>query len=228
MSHLKRLEVPKTWPLTQRKGLTFIARPMPGPHKISDAMTLNHIIIEILHYAKKKKEVRALLNEGNVLINGSVIREPRFPAGLLDIVSIPEKNEYYIVLYNKFGKFYLSSIKKEDAGSIFCRIINKTMLSGKKLQLNFHNGYNLLVAEDTYKVGDTLLIHENKIKKHLKFEKGALVYLTAGKSRGKIGTLEKIERLSGLSRDIVTLQYDNEIIVTIKDYIFVIDKEFTK
>jgi len=226
MVHLKRLAAPKSWPMEKRKGLKFIARPLPGSHKLNESITLNQILIEMLKYAKNKREVKFILNRGKILVNNKTRKESKFSVGLFDTVAIPDNKEFYIMLYDRYGKFFLKSLKEEETLVKICKIICKTILKESKTQLNFHNGNNILVNKDVYKVGDTLVIKGNKVMKHLKLEKCALVYLIGGKSRGKVGVLEKIERFSELSDDIITIKSEEKKITTTKKYGFVIEKEF--
>lgn len=226
MAHLKKLVAPKSWSLDKRKDKKFVARPMPGPHKLKESITLSQILISILRYAKNKKEAMSILNGKKALVNGKTRTELRFPVGLLDTLSIAD--EHYVIVYNSSKKFSLLPIDKAGADLIFCKIINKTILKGKKIQLNFHNGNNLIVKKDGYKVGDTLLIKNKEIKKHLKFVEGATVYITSGKYMGAMGKLEKMERTSELSKDLILIESGKDQILTRKDFAFVIEKEFEK
>lgn len=228
MSHLKRIAAPKSWPLKQRKGITFIAKPRPGPHKIKAAITLNTILKELLSHAKTTKEVKIILNKGKVIVNKKTRKDHKFPIGAMDTISIPENKENYILLYDQKGKFYLNPIKEEDAASCIGKIINKKILKGKKIQLNLHNGNNILVQKDTFKVGDTILYNGNKVTKHIKLEKGSKIYLVDGKYKGKSGVLEKIDQASELSSETVTIKSKDQTITTTKKYAFAINKEFKK
>ncbi|MEK6934482.1 MAG: 30S ribosomal protein S4e [Nanoarchaeota archaeon] len=225
MSHLKRIRVPKSWPLEKRKYRKYIARPLPGPHKLMNSITLDFLLKDILKIAKTTKEVKLILNKGYVLIDNVVRKNHKFPVGLIDTISLPELNQYYIILFNQ-GKFSIHPTTKGEADSKICKIVGKKILKGKKLQLNLYDGKNILVDKDEYKVGDSIIISQNKIKKHLKFEKGALIYLTDGKHKGTISKLEEIQHFKGITPDRVILKYDNKKITTRKDYAFVIEKEF--
>ena len=226
--YLKRLGAPKSWPLSQRKGLKYIAKPMPGPHKLEESITLNVILQEILGYAKTRREVKRVLNQGKILINSIVRKDHKFPVGLMDILVIPELDKQFILLYDKTGKFMLHPINKEESENKLVRIIKKTLLKKGKLQLNFHDGTNLLVEKDNYKLGDSVILNKNKIKKHLKLEKGALVYLTSGKHKGRAGTLESIGKSNGFSKSKISVKSDKGTITTMKDYVFVVEKAFVK
>lgn len=227
-NHLKRLSAPKAWPLSKRKGVTFITKPLPGPHSLSRSMPLNIVIKEILNYAKNTKEVKKILHEGKVLINNIVRRDHKFPVGFMDTISIPDLKEYYRLLYNKKGKFILKSIKEGEAVLKLCKIKSKIILKKNKIQLNLFDGTNILVLKDGYKVGDSILLENNKIKKHLKLEKDALIFLTNGKYIGNIGILEQIQETAALTPTKISFKLNNKKFDTLKKYAFVIDKDTIK
>lgn len=228
MTHLKRLRAPSSWPLKQRKGIKFIARPLPGPHNLNNCISLNIILKDILNYAQTTRDSKRILNQGQVLINNIPRKTHKFPIGILDTVSFLSLKEYYRVLYDKKGKFTLESIQKEAADTRLTKIKNKKILRKAKIQLNLHDGTNILVDKDNYKTRDTLIIKDNKITKHLKFEKGAIAYLTGGKHKGKTGKLETIENSSAISKGLITIVNGKEKITTKKDFAFIIEKPFTK
>jgi len=214
MTTLKRLNMPKTWHI-KRKGIKFITRPNPG-RRFDLAMPVNLIIKDMLKYAKTNKEVRAILQTKNVLVDGKRKKDVKLPVGLFDSIDI--ENNYFRVIINKKGKIEVIKTSKDDAGIKPCKIIGKTKVKGKT-QLNLYDGKNILVEKDTYKVGDTLIISLPKqdIKKHIKFEKNALVYLIGGKYIGEVGKIENI------TQDKITCKIDSgSTAETAKKYAFVI------
>ena len=224
MVHLKRLRAPKSWPITKRKGIQFIARPLSGPHSLEESITLNIILKDMLNHASITRDVKNILNQGVVLVNNKVRKSHKFPVGILDIISITGLDEHYRLVYGNKGRFSLRKINKEDARSRFAQIKNKTILKKQKVQLNFHDGTNLLVDKDIYKTGDTLILVDKKIESNLKFEKGARVYLTGGKHKGKAGLVSSIEKATAFSPGKVTLLVDKENITTKRDFAFVISE----
>ncbi len=175
MTHLKRLVAPKSWPLPQRKGISFVARPNPGAHAITQCMTLNGVLIYLLKFAKTAREVRNILNQDLVLVNQKVRRDPHHAVGLFDIISFVTLKKHYRVLYNQKGKFTVKEITEPESKQQLVKIIGKTLLKKSKLQLNFSNGSNLLIEKDGYRVGDSLILEDHKIKKVLKMEKGCTI-----------------------------------------------------
>ncbi len=223
MTHLKRINAPSTWPV-ERKTTTFITKPSPGPHRLEESMPLGVILREILDLGKDKREIKIILNNKKVLVNNKPRKEFDFPVGVFDILSIPELNKNYKISYTHKGKLTLQEATKEESHYKICKIIGKTILKKKKTQLNFYNGENMLIDKDSYKVRDSVILKDNKIVKHLKFEKNALVYLTGGSHVGNKGILVDIKKAPGFSKDIIVFKIDNKMHETLADYSYVIEK----
>lgn len=223
--HISRLAAPKSWPI-KRKGIKFVTKPSPGPHKLKESIPLNLILRNLLGYVETTREAKKILNSGKVLVDKVVRKDHKFPVGVMDIIKIPSINEYYRVLYNKKGKFILHKINKQEAEIKPEKIIGKTILKKNKTQLNLYDGKNIIIKEDKYKVGDSIIIIKDEIKKHLKLEKDALIYLIGGKHISLIGTLKEIHRLQN-SPDRISFKVDNKTFETLKKYAFVIDSSIT-
>ena len=224
--HLKRLNMPRTWQV-ERKTIKFITRPCPGPHKLNNCITLDFMLKEFLKYAKIRKEVKHVLNNGKILVDKRQIKDYKFPIGLMDVIDVVELNEHYRILLDENGKFVMAKISKDNSGMKFCKIIGKTVLKKNKVQLNFVDGRNIIVDKDGYKVGDTAIIDLNtgKIKKHLKLEQGASVMLTAGKHIGKVGVVEKLNQYDGMRESTIIFKDAEGSVETLKEYCYVIDKD---
>src|SRR3989344_6984637 len=102
-NHLSRLAAPKSWPI-KRKGIKWIARPRTGPHSLDNCITINVILKNILKHANTTREVKNILHDSKVLVNNTPIMDHKFAVGIMDIVSIPTIDQYYLVLLNKKNK----------------------------------------------------------------------------------------------------------------------------
>lgn len=218
--HLTRLAMPKSWKI-KKKGIKYVTRPIPGPHSIKLGMPLNLIFINMLNYAKTNKEVKNILNNQEILVDGTRRKEPRFIAGLMDVISIPKIKENFRIILNKKGYLSLKKIDDKEAKIKVCKIIGKKAVK-KRIQLNLYDGKNILVDKDEYKVGDSVVIElpSKKIVDHLKFEKGNSIFLTAGKSVGIVGKLQEIQEAK-----IVFKTSSEKENITLKKYAFVVGKE---
>ncbi|MBN1386756.1 30S ribosomal protein S4e [Candidatus Woesearchaeota archaeon] len=221
-NHLKTLAAPKTWAI-KRKSQVFLVRPAPGAHPKDECLPLRIIMADILKYGRTSKEIKYIINNRNVLIDGMRRKSLKFNVGVMDTVQVPDLNEYYRVIFNKKGKIDLVAIGKDEADMKICKIINKSMVSGRT-QLNLDDGKNILAdkgAKGSYGVGDSLLLHlpDQKILELLKLEKGAAVYLKKGKYAGQTGVVE------GIKEDTINIRSEAGSIQTLKAYALVIGKD---
>lgn len=225
MTHLKRLRIPKTWPIP-RKGLKFAVNPDPGPHTKSGCMPLRVILRDLLGYAENARESRIILTQGKVLVDKKPRKRGRFPVGLMDIIEIPDTKQYFRMIIGESG-LRLEKITQAEAAWKFCKITGKTTLKKGTHQLNLHDGKNILVKKDTYRVGDSVMISlpDQKILKHLRLEKGSHGLITGGKNIGIWGRIKEIEKKKHmLEKSTVTIDSaTKKEIKTLREYIFVAD-----
>lgn len=222
MAHLKRLRTKKTWS-TQRKGIKFITRPAPGPHKKEECITLNVFAKDFLKIANTTREVRRMLHEKKILVDGKPRKDVHFPIGVMDVITVPDLNKSYILAYDHKGKFILRETPGSRAHQKTRKITGKSILKKNKLQLNFYDGYNLVADKGAYNTGDSLVMNDKKIEKHLKLEKGATVFLVGGKHIGDMGIVKEIKNFKGMERNRIVVQIGEKEIETLRDYAFVIE-----
>lgn len=232
MSHLKRLAATKHFPI-ERKVKKFTISPRAGPHPKYRCIPLQIIIREILKYVKGGKEAKRIIKAGEVKVDSVVRKDHKYPVGLMDVVEIKKTNEYFRVVPKK-GKLIVTKIKKENAKYKLCQIKNKTTIKNGNLQLNLHDGRNIITniknpkksSEDIYRVGDTLIISlpEQKIKNHISMKEGNLAMITDGKHAGSVGKITKIIILKKIKANRVRIKGKEEEIKTLKEYAFVIGK----
>ncbi len=228
--HLKMLVTPKTWPV-RRKGRKYITRPYPGAHAFFLSLSVGTILKDVLGLAKTKKEVNYLLINKNLMVDGKRVRDRKHLVGIMDTLTLLETEKYYRMMLKK-GKLNLIEIKKEEANKKICQIKGKSLIPKHKkdktkaksdqIQLNLHDGRNILVQKGDYKVGDSLVLEvpAQKILEHLKLEKGLLSIFVGGKHLGEKGKVEEIHRA-----EIVVKTEEGKSIRTKKEYAMIVGKE---
>lgn len=216
--HLKSLAAPKTWEI-KRKNNVFTTRPNPG-RSLELSMPVNLILRDMLHYAHNTKEVKKILNSRKILVNGKVVKDFKFPVGIMDNIEVPELKQVFLFYIGPKGKFITKLVKTKIETY---KIIGKTLLKNNKLQINCLNGKNIIVDNGSYKIGDSIILDKNKIKKHLKLEEGAFVYLYGGRYIGCVGVLEKMH--NSCDKDHIFIKIKNEKVETLKDYAFVVEND---
>jgi small subunit ribosomal protein S4e len=221
--HQKRVTVPVSWPIA-RKTHAWVAKTSPGPHSSADSMPLVMVIRDMLKLVDNAREAKRALYEGKVLVDGKVQKDYKLPVGIFDVISVPLKNQQYRVLKDEKGMFYLSLL---EAGAVrkLARIENKTVIKGKKQQLNLSDGSNKLV-EGEFKVGDSLVLSlpEKNIEERIGFEVGNLAMVVGGKHTGQTGKIKEIITVKSSQPNRVIISGDVEF-ETIKDYVYMIGKD---
>ncbi len=232
MAHLKRLGIPGSWPMP-RKGSKFAVRPSPGPHAIMQCMPLRVILRDLLGYADNAKESMSILSQGKVLVDKKARKSSRFPVGLMDVIEIPDARVYFRVVAGRSG-LILEKTDESGASCKTCRITGKTTLKKGVQQLNLHDGRNILVKKDTYRVGDSVSISlpDQKILSHALFAKGSDCFVTGGRNIGIRGTIKEINNKKHmLEKSTVTIDVNSgsakKEIKTLKKHIFISGKPGT-
>ena len=224
-NHLSRITAPKSWAIS-RKATKWTARPLPGMHPIDKCITVNFMLRDLLNYAKTRKEINKILNEGQLLVDKKIRKESKFATGLMDVIDIPKLNENYWVLYNAHGQFYLLPIDKKESNLKLLKVVRKTVVKNGKMQVTFHDGKNLLLDKFDGKIGDTALfdIEKYNVLKWLPFEKDSVVYLAGGKHTGAIGRIKDVIRAKNLEKPKVVVEIHGKEYTTLMEYAFVVGK----
>lgn len=181
--HLKRSLMPKSWPLP-RKGNRWIAVANHGRDGIPILVGLR----DILGVGKTKKEIKKILNDKQVAVNGKIARDKNFPVFNMDNIKVGEKN--YIL------KFKNKKLAFEETGEFefkIRKVLDKKILKGKVMQLNLSHGDNILTKEKA-DINDSLRISKDeKIIEIIKLKEKQKAVIIGGKHLGKTGIIEKID-----------------------------------
>jgi small subunit ribosomal protein S4e len=225
--HMKRLAAPKKYPLL-RKDKVYVVKMNAGPHSYKTGIPLLLVLRDMMKHVHNLKEAKALVNAGKIHVDGVIRKDLSFPIGLMDIVSIIPTKENFRVMFDSNAKVQLLKISEHEAKIKLCKVLNKTTLRKNKIQLNLHDGRNIIVDSKEYKTGDSILIAvpSQKIEKHIAFQKGSMVYVMDGKHIGEIAMIEGISPQAGSNDDKVILTIEGgDKFETLKRYVFVIGKD---
>jgi len=229
---LKRKPAPRFWPI-HRKEFVWTIKPKPGPHSLERCLPLAIVMRELLDLAKTRKEAKKIVSQGKIHVDGKIRREDDFPVSLMDVVSIPTINKAFRMLPSSKG-LILHSIDKKETAFKLCRVENKKNVRNGHVQLNLHDGSNILVKvadpknpQDAYKTLNTIKVSlpDKQILEHIEMKKNALALITGGKNIGKHGKIVEIEDIKGQKRrkTLVKIQdKDGHTYQTIMDFIFAI------
>jgi len=228
--HLKRLPAPKTFPIS-RKQEKFTIRSSPGPHKLNTSIPLLIIIRDILKHASNGREAKHLITEGNYSIDGRVIKDYRFPVGIMDVLTIPKADEQFRILPNPRTALGLHPITTEESTFKLLKIVKKSAVKGGLLQLNLHDGRNKLLRNgdletvnmENCAVGSTIKmsVPDQGILDIIPREPGVSTIVTAGRNIGLQGKLLEIEKQLNVATAVLESEQEG-IFRTALEYIFVV------
>ena len=216
MAFTKRYTVPRSWPIKVKES-KYVVSPVPGPHSKMTCIPMGVVLRDILKHGYTMKEAKKILNQGSVKVNNITRKEHGFPVGLMDVLDVG--GDFYRILPAARG-LRLFKIDESEAKIRLAKISNKVHVRKGKLQLNFHDGTNMLVDKDVYKTSDVAVIDVSakKIKDLIKFEKGAFAVVIDGHNAGASGKIEAIDK----KLRNVTLDADGKKLPVPIRYIFVV------
>ena len=150
--HLKRLNAPRHWMLDKLGGV-WAPRPSTGPHKLRECLPLIILLRNRLKYALTGKEVKYILMQRLVKVDGKARTDSTYPAGYQDTITIEKTNEHFRLLYDIRGRFQVHRIGADEAKFKLCRV--KSLNMGQK-------GIPYIVTHD----GRTIRYPDPLIKMH--------------------------------------------------------------
>lgn len=198
MVHFTRFEAPG-FLAVNKKEYKWVVRPSPGPHRARFSVPLAVVLRDQLKVATSIKEVKAIVSQGKVLVDGRIRKDYRYPIGVMDVIAIPSASLYFRAMPHPTDYITLVKITSEDATYKLVKVANKTTLTGKRTQLNLDDGRNILVNEEKAKsihTRDTLKIElpSQNIIGHLEMKEGAYGIITGGKNVGAHGKISSIKK----------------------------------
>jgi small subunit ribosomal protein S4e len=221
-NHLKRIRAPRSWAIA-RKSTKFIARPRPGGQSILYTLPLSVLLKEHLRLFATTKELKYVLNKKAISVNHIPRTDPRFPVGLLDIITLSDLHQNHLIIINTKGKIVPHTLPEKQSKTKIAKITNKRTISGGKVQLTTLDGRTLLVEKDTFKTGDSIQISlpDQKIIAHDPLLKGARILIFKGSHTGKIVTIDDIHGSK------ITFTYKNIAHETQKDFVIVLGNMYS-
>lgn len=186
--HKTRSELPANWPLP-RKGTKYF---VGSSHSASDGIPLQIVLRDILKVGETRREVRFMLLNKEISVNGKVRVNKKFPVKVFDVITIQKLGKSYrLEIAGKKLKFV--EVSGKEANKKIVKIAGKVLLSKNSYQMNLEDGTNFIVKEN-FSTGSSAVLNlkENKIEKILELKEGAKVFVVSGKHSGKEGKIKEI------------------------------------
>jgi len=167
-----------------RKGTKYVARALGS---LKNSVPVVVAVRDMLKLARTTKEVKKLIHDKKLKINGREVKDHRESINLL---SIFQADKPCILTLLPTGRFVLEEYKEKERP---CKIIGEKILKGKRVQLNLHDGSNIL-TDKKIPIQDTVYLDlSGKVTKQVPIEKGEACIIISGKYIGRKGKVESLE-----------------------------------
>merc|ERR1711955_149277 len=127
--HMKRVAAPTHWMLDKLGGC-YAPRPSSGPHKLHECLPLALFLRNRLKYALTYTEVKKILAQRLVKVDGRVRTDHTYPAGFMDVIEMEKSGENFRLIYDVKGRYKVHRISKEEAAYKLC-IVKKVSVGPK-------------------------------------------------------------------------------------------------
>jgi small subunit ribosomal protein S4e len=137
--------------------------------------------------------------EGGFAIDGKVRRDPKYPVGVMDVLTVVKTGENYRMMYDVKGRFTLVKIKESEAKYKLLKVTKKAVGPNKIPYLVTNDGRTIRFPHPDINQGDTIKydLEKGQITGTIKNEPGKMCYITGGNNIGRVGQIMHLERHLG-------------------------------
>lgn len=152
-----------------------------------------------LKYALNAREVKAIVMQRLIRVDGKVRTDTTYPAGFQDVITIEKTGENFRLVYDTKGRFTVHRIQAEEAEFKLCKVRSVALGKGGIPYLTTHDARTVRYPDPAIKVNDTVKIElsTGKILDFVKFDTGAVAMATGGRNMGRVGVVTNRERHDG-------------------------------
>lgn len=179
--HQTRAEFSTKLPFA-RKGTKYLVR---SNSDLKNSVPVLLALREMLGLARTAREAKEILKQKIVKLNGREVKDYHESIRLFNIL---EAEKSYILTLNKSGKFILEATNAKER---LCKVVGKKILKKNQIQINLHDGTNILTNEKIEVSDSIYLDFKNNVTSHIKFEKGKKCFIISGKYLGHKGIIEE-------------------------------------
>jgi len=212
----------------KRKEHVWTFNQSAGTHSKGSGATLGSIIRDVLKFAENTREIKYILQNKIVLLNGKRIKDYHFPIGLFDVLEFKETGKRYRVFLTNKNKFMLKELGKTERDYRPCRIVKKSILGKQEIQVTFDNGFNWVLPKTiNAKVGDSVEFDTTKQKFNevVALKEGSKIYIVGGPHVSKFGIFKGIVKGDVTKANEVTVESNGTTFKTREKYVFAIPED---
>lgn len=146
--------------MLNKLGGVYATRAGTGPHRRRECIPVTVLLRNRLRYALTRQEAIKISRdkEGLIKVDGKIRRDPRFPLGMMDVVTIEKTNEHFRILYDVKGRFQAHKIDAKEASFKLCAIKRKAMGKNRIPYVVTHDGRTLRYPHPDVKKHDSVKV----------------------------------------------------------------------
>lgn len=148
----------------------------------------------MLQAGKTMFEVKKVLNQMGIEVNGVARKDTQFAVGLFDVVEAKAVGKKFRVVFDKKGRLALNEMDAKSPLEKVSKVLFKKAVKGGLIQLTTSEGFVFRDKKTVFSPNDSLKISVpgKKILGGLKFEEGNMVYFIGGTKIGETGKIKSI------------------------------------
>ena len=210
-----------------KKETTFTVKSRPGPHNKNTSVPLSFTLVKILEIAKTTTEAKKIIAHGQIKINGTIRRNPRFATGIFDIISIEAQKKKYRILLDKKGRLVAKEIDAKTKDFKISKVVSKRIVKNGKIEITTNDGFTIMLEKEQINVNDSLKLSmpKQKIEEVYSLAKGNTAYIVGGTHVGDINTVKEIIKGTLQRKELVSLENKDSKFQTVTRNVFVIGKD---
>lgn len=147
--------------MLSKLGGIYTTRAGTGPHKRGESIPLAILLRNRLKYALTGREAITIVKdkEGLIKVDNKIRRDPKFPLGIMDVVTIEKTGEHFRLLYDVKGRYQAHKIDEKEASFKLCKVIRKAMGVNKIPYIVTHDGRTIRFPHPDIKKNDTVKVN---------------------------------------------------------------------
>lgn len=122
------------------------------PCTTKDSAALSKVLPNLCRYALTGREVKAILMQRLVKVDGKVRTDPTYPAGFMDVIEIEKTNEAFRLVYDPKGRFVPHRISKDESSYKLCKVKRQQFGKGGVPYIATHDGRTIRYPDPDIKV----------------------------------------------------------------------------
>ena len=209
---------------TSRKETAWTVNTKAGPHTKETSVALGIVLRNYAGIVSTMREVKKILNFGEVKVNGIVRTSHQFPVGLFDVVTMAKQKLFFRMVFDAKGRLVLKAIET-DAKEKLCKVTKKVVLSKGKIQITTDDARTFIDVKAN--VGDSLKVSlpSGKVTGVMEFKEGSMAYITKGAHCSSTAKIVSIVEGTEKREKLVKMEKGKETFETIAKNIHIVGKD---